>query len=62
MAKIWQKNTSKANPVVEKYTAGSDYLFDAYILPYDVKASRTHAKMLCSIGILTKQEFSDIEK
>jgi argininosuccinate lyase len=60
MAKLWKKNDSKSDPVIERYTAGTDYIFDMRLMPYDITASRAHAKELTRIGILSKNELADI--
>lgn len=60
MAKLWKKGDSKLNAVIENYTAGTDYIFDVELLPFDIQASRAHAKMLHKIGILSEKELSDI--
>ncbi len=55
--KIWQKNNKrKLNNKIESYTVGIDYILDKELLKYDALASIAHAKMLNSIGILTKAE------
>lgn len=46
--------------MVERYTAGMDHVFDVRLLPFDVEASRAHAKGLCKIGILTRKELKDL--
>ncbi|MSR79072.1 MAG: argininosuccinate lyase [Candidatus Taylorbacteria bacterium] len=56
MAKLWNKTGTKTHPVIEKYTAGSDYVFDKELLPFDVVASKAHAKGLQKEGILTRKE------
>lgn len=60
MTKIWEKGSSKLNKEIENYTVGEDYLLDAELLPYDIKASKAHAKMLHSCGYLTKDELADL--
>lgn len=60
MAKLWQKTGTKLHPAVEKYTAGTDHVFDIEILPFDITASRAHAKGLHTIGILSQQELNSI--
>lgn len=60
MAKIWNKGGPKIHPSIEKYTAGSDYLFDMELLPFDIIASRAHAKGLTQIGIITAKELKEI--
>ena len=57
MAKIWDKKGGiKTNQTVEDYTVGVDYLLDLELLPYDVKGTMAHAKMLQKIKILTAKE------
>ena len=60
MAKLWKKTDTKIAPAVEKYTAGTDYVFDVEILPFDIQASRAHAKGLQKIGILNANELKQI--
>ena len=60
MAKLWKKSDMKIAPAVEKYTAGTDYIFDVEILPFDIQASRAHAKGLQKIGILNTDELKQI--
>jgi argininosuccinate lyase len=69
MSKLWKKSDQKLHPAVEKYTAGTDYLFDQELLPFDIKASRAHAKGLHKIGVLSSEEvqkllgaFDELEK
>lgn len=59
MSKLWQKNNTKLDPSIEKYTVGTDYLLDMQLMPYDIEASKAHAKGLLKIGILGK---TDLEK
>ncbi len=57
MKKLWdKKGGTKMNQVVEDYTVGVDYLLDLELLPYDIKGTMAHAKMLHKIKILTKKE------
>ena len=60
MTKLWKKSDTKIAPAVEKYTAGTDYIFDVEILPFDIQASRAHAKGLQKIGILNTDELKQI--
>lgn len=60
MAKLWKKSNTDMHPAVEKYTAGTDYLFDKEILPFDIVASRAHAKGLHKIGILSDAELASV--
>jgi argininosuccinate lyase len=50
MKKIWQKNEENiTNKIVEAYTVGNDYILDLELLPFDIKASLAHGKMLYKI-------------
>lgn len=59
--KLWQIK-GPLNSVVEKFTVGDDYLLDQKLLPYDIKASLAHAKMLKRIGVLNNLELKKLEK
>ncbi|MFH1394248.1 MAG: argininosuccinate lyase [Candidatus Micrarchaeota archaeon] len=58
--KLWQKTGKKLDLDVERYTIGDDYLLDLELVPFDVRASKAHARMLCSKGYLSKAELSRI--
>lgn len=59
--KLWQTNPSVIlNPVIEKYTVGSDYHYDQQLVGYDIAASKAHALMLGSIGILEPDELHQL--
>lgn len=61
MKKIWdKKGGAKTNQVVEDYTVGVDYLLDLELLPYDVKGTMAHAKMLHKIKILNAKELDTL--
>jgi len=59
--KLWEKNY-KLNKKIEEYTVGNDYIIDQKLVKYDCIASIAHAKMLCKINILTKDECKKIVK
>jgi len=60
MTKLWHKKGGSTQYAVEKYTVGSDYLFDMELLPFDITASRAHAKELKRIGVITAKELEKI--
>jgi argininosuccinate lyase len=63
MTKLWNKsNAKKTHPLVEQYTAGTDYLFDTELFLYDIEASIAHARGLKKIGIITATELSKLER
>lgn len=58
--KLWDKGYS-IDQQIENFTVGKDREVDLYIAKYDIKASLAHAKMLHSIGILDKEELTQID-
>ena len=58
--KLWEKDTD-LDARIEAFTVGRDLEFDMLLAPYDVHASKAHAEMLCSIGLLTAAEYSDLQ-
>ncbi|APC97263.1 argininosuccinate lyase [Francisella frigiditurris] len=60
--KLWQTETDKLLPIVEKYTVGQDYVLDQKLLKYDLQASLAHAKMLHKMNVLSKDELSLLKK
>ncbi|MCX7820209.1 MAG: argininosuccinate lyase [Brevinematales bacterium] len=62
MAKVWQKNSEKLNPIIEKFEVGLDYLYDSKLFKYEIASSIAHSLQLEKIGILTKEEANDIVK
>ncbi len=53
--KLWQKE-NKTDSLIEKFTVGSDPQWDLFLAPFDVIASRAHAKMLAKVGLLNTEE------
>lgn len=53
--KLWQKEVGNKKEV-ESFTIGRDPEFDLILAPFDVLGSMAHAKMLSTIGLLTKEE------
>lgn len=60
--KLWQKSNTELNPAVTKYIISRDLDADNRILPYDVQASKAHATMLKSVGLLTEEELNNLIK
>lgn len=61
--KLWyKKNVVEIDPLVEEYNAGDDIIYDQELIPYDVKGSLGYGKMLLRHGILTKEEFENLQK
>ncbi len=59
--KLWELD-NKLDPSVEKFTVGSDYLLDAELLIYDIKASKAHAKMLKEKNVLSDADYKNAQK
>ncbi len=59
--KIWQKD-KVALYEVEKFTVGKDRELDIYLAPFDVLGSLAHTQMLESVGLLTKDELTLLQK
>ncbi|MGC6432169.1 MAG: argininosuccinate lyase [Jejuia sp.] len=57
--KLWDKGISIDNKI-EQFTVGNDREIDIHIAKYDVIASKAHAKMLQSIGILSAEELEQL--
>lgn len=53
--KLWEKEL-KTDKLIEKFTIGKDKELDLFIAPFDVIASKAHAKMLGKVGLISKEE------
>jgi len=60
MKRLWDKGEPLDQRVL-RYTAGEDHLLDARLVPYDVRASIAHARMLCAQGLLAAEDCDAIE-
>ena len=56
MKKIWQKDNTKTNDLVNKFTVGKDLDFDDRLAKYDVLGYIAHAKMLAEVGLIRLDE------
>jgi len=57
--KLWEKNF-EVNKEIERFTVGRDREMDLYLAKYDVLGSMAHITMLESIGLLEKDELSQL--
>ncbi len=57
--KLWEK-TTRVDKQVERYTIGRDRELDLHLAPYDILGSIAHITMLESVGLLTKDELSEL--
>ena len=60
--KLWNKENTNTSKLVEAFTVGRDKEFDILLAEYDVLGSLAHTQMLESVGLLTKEELSPIQK
>ncbi|WP_299620319.1 argininosuccinate lyase [uncultured Tenacibaculum sp.] len=59
--KLWKKEFS-LDQAIEDFTVGNDREIDLFIAKYDVLASKAHAKMLASVGIISHEEANILVK
>jgi argininosuccinate lyase len=59
MARLWDKGETLDRRILE-FTAGEDHVLDARLVPYDVRASIAHARMLKAQGLLAEDECAAI--
>jgi argininosuccinate lyase len=57
--KLWQKDNSSVNELIEKFTVGRDKEFDLLLAQYDVQGSIAHVKMLKEVGLMNEQDAAD---
>jgi argininosuccinate lyase len=55
MARLWDKGISLDERIL-RFTAGEDHRLDARLVPYDVRASIAHARMLQAQGLLSAND------
>ena len=60
MKKIWQKDQSLTDDLVNRFTVGKDLDFDDRLAKYDVLGSMAHCKMLAEVGLISEKESSDM--
>lgn len=57
--KLWDKGIGP-DEKTDRFTVGHDRELDLILAPYDIRASRAHARMLGEIGLLTPAETHDL--
>jgi argininosuccinate lyase len=60
--KLWQKENNTTSEWIEKFTVGKDNELDIVLAEFDVLGSLAHTEMLESIGLLTKEELTQIHE
>ena len=61
MGTLWSKGT-QATQLVDEFTVSNDRVLDMRLAKHDVMCSKAHIKMLCSIGLLEKEEEEILQK
>jgi argininosuccinate lyase len=59
---LWQKDGVRIDPRIMQFLAGDDVVLDREFLPFDIDASRAHARGLHRIGLLDADELAGIER
>jgi len=62
MKKLWMKNETKLNSIIETFETKDDLFLDQKLIKYDVLGSIAHARMLNRIGILTSEVLLKLEQ
>ncbi len=57
--KLWDKGLA-TDKKIDQFTVGNDRELDLQLAAYDVIASRAHARMLTTIGLITESEFEEL--
>lgn len=57
--KLWDKGLA-TDQKIDQFTVGNDRELDLQLAAYDVIASRAHARMLKTIGLITESEFEEL--
>jgi argininosuccinate lyase len=60
--KLWSTSSTTTNEAVERFTVGQDRELDILLAEYDVLGSLAHGEMLAHIGLLTSEEWRDIQR
>lgn len=60
--KLWDKERQTTSEIIDRFTVGNDRVLDLEIAEYDLRASKAHAQMLNSVGILSDEERNDLLK
>ncbi len=57
--KLWDKGYSE-DERIDNFTVGQDRVLDLHLAPFDVLGTMAHITMLCSIGLLEKDELATL--
>jgi argininosuccinate lyase len=59
--KLWNKDSTQTSRIVEAFTTGRDKEFDLILAAFDVEGSLAHGRMLERVGLLSSEEWTQIE-
>jgi argininosuccinate lyase len=59
--KLWQKDKASLEEI-ENFTVGKDREMDMYLAAFDILGSLAHIEMLESVGLLNKNELTELQK
>lgn len=59
--KIWEKGIS-TDSRIEAFTVGEDREWDRRLAPFDILASKAHARMLGRVGLISQEEASRLDE
>lgn len=61
MKKIWLKDNTLTDQLVNNFTVGKDLDFDDRLAKYDVIGSLAHCKMLAEVGLISEEESQELQ-
>ena len=59
---LWQKSGIEVDAALQSFLAGDDVMLDREFFLHDIRASRAHAEGLQRIGILSSDEFAELQR
>ena len=59
--KLWEKGIT-TEKIIEQFTVGNDRVLDLQLAKFDIQSSLAHARMLESVGLLSREELQGLEK
>ena len=56
MTLLWQKDDTAVDAQIQRFLVGEDVLADRALFPFDVQATKAHARGLARIGVMTEAD------
>lgn len=60
MTLLWQKDDTAVDPRIQRFLAGEDVLADRALFPFDIEATKAHARGLARISVMTAPDAEKI--